>query len=323
MSVEAFVPDPVQRERLRAELARAGFARVRAHELVARAASQPWEMAELVLGDGVELVERQPIAAVSHGRSFASNFADTPLHSDSQLWRGVPPHAQLMFCERPAERGGETLLLDAWLLLRDLRSSDPDLYRKLLEVPRRIPFVFGEVLGPTLSVRGGGLVFTHSPLTLPADPIAHRLHAAVTSRPPVSLVMEAGELLVVDNQRMLHGRTRFDDPRRRFTRVLVWLDRCLGKDPLLKGDAELSCTDLAPRPESPGGAIRARRRAVIDMLRGVPPGVIAARERIAEAELYRMREKALAGLDAALAGETETTARALPAGVDEGKIRLR
>jgi hypothetical protein len=49
---------------------------------------------------------------------------------------------------------------------------------------------------------------------------------------------------------------------------------------------------------------------VLEMLRGVPPGVLAARERIAEPELYRMRDAALAAAEAALAAP-------LPASDDE------
>ncbi|KYF94357.1 hypothetical protein BE20_00740 [Sorangium cellulosum] len=51
---------------------------------------------------------------------------------------------------------------------------------------------------------------------------------------------------------------------------------------------------------------------VLEMLRGVPPGVLAARERIPEPELYRLRDAALAAAEAALAGDVD--------GADDGAL---
>jgi hypothetical protein len=51
------------------------------------------------------------------------------------------------------------------------------------------------------------------------------------------------------------------------------------------------------------GAGEAKLSVVLEMLRGVPPGVLAAREHIPEPTLYRMREAALAAAAAALGGD--------------------
>src|SRR3954471_16487062 len=147
------------------DLAQRGFALLRSSDPVfapEEATRAPWLFAERLPGARPARGERQPIKPVPGGRSFASNDAPTPLHSDSQLFAGAPPGVQVMACLRPAARGGETVLLDTWALLDRVRDADPALYRLLFEAPRRIPFVFGDVFGPTAAARGGFLAFTHS-----------------------------------------------------------------------------------------------------------------------------------------------------------------
>jgi len=234
---------------------------------------------------------------VAGGRSFASNRAATPLHSDSQLHRGVPPHAQLMFCARAAREGGESLLLDTHALLHRIEARAPDLFRALFEVRRRIPFVFGDVEGPTVSLRGGGLVFTHSPQP-PNDPIGRRLARELAGVEPLSIRVSDGELLVVDNHRMLHGRRPFDDPARRFARLLVWRRQGFARQPALEA---LARVERPAEPPAPSRVTAAERAVVRDMLRGVPPGVLARRHGVPEPELYVWRDRVLGCTDVLLA----------------------
>jgi hypothetical protein len=318
-------------EALQRELAARGFAVVRAPADLGpeEAARAPWTYAERLLGSPPRLVERQPIKPVPQGRSFAASAGPAPLHTDSQMFAGVPPAVQIMACVRPAARGGETLLVDGWALLDRVAASDPDLYRLLFEAPRRIPFVFGDVFGPTVSRRGGALVFTHPPRVPEGDPVAARLAPWIDAAPRIERAVGAGEILVVDNHRMLHGRRPFADPAREHVRLLVWTAPA-GQAPALhraraEAAAQALSDQLAAAPEAvrrrlglgaPAPPAADRRLAIVlEMLRGVPPGVLAARERIPEPELYRMRDVALAAAEAALADEP------LP-GSDEAAARL-
>src|SRR4051812_27801311 len=54
------------------------------------AAASPFAFAMRLLGVEPLLVERQPIRPIDGGRSFASTRADTPLHTDSQMFLGAP-----------------------------------------------------------------------------------------------------------------------------------------------------------------------------------------------------------------------------------------
>jgi gamma-butyrobetaine dioxygenase len=206
--------------RLHDALARHGYARCLAPGLVAAAERDPWAVARRLHGD-VQLVEAHPIHPVPHGRSFASTSGVTPFHTDSQSRRGVPPRWQIMLCARPAASGGETLLEDTWPLLERIEAQDPPLYQALLGRVRRMRFVFGDVVGPTVSLRGGGVVFTHSPMAV-GDDIERGLAAWIERAPRIEIRVEADEVMVVDNHRMLHGRRAFEDVQRRFLRILVW-----------------------------------------------------------------------------------------------------
>ncbi|WP_437280871.1 TauD/TfdA family dioxygenase [Sorangium sp. So ce375] len=313
--------------RLFDELAARGFSVLRGDAALApeEAARAPWGFAERLLGARPLLVERQPIKAVPGGRSFASSSAAAPLHTDSQCFAGAPPATQIMACVRPAERGGGCLLLDGWALLSTIERADPELFRALFTVHRRIPFVFGDFFGPTVSLRGGALALTHAPVVPPGDAIAARLARFVEASRPIELSLGPADILVVDNRRMLHGRRAFEGARE-FVRLLVWMEARLPSPPVFHAlaaqVAEASSRRLAAAPEAtrrrlglgapPAPEARRRLGLILEMLRGVPPGVLAARERIPEPELYRLRDAALAAAEEALAGDVE--------GADDGAL---
>jgi len=96
----------------------------------------------------------------------------------------------------------------------------------------------------------------------------------------------AGETLAVDNHRMLHGRTGFEGERD-FVRVLAWFARPLAVH------ARYEARTPPPRAGS-------RLDVVLEMLTGVPPARLAAREGVTEAELYAWRTRALAAASSAL-----------------------
>jgi len=253
------------RERLRAD----GYAVIPS---LARDASEPWGYVQDLLGVRPEMVERQPIRPLADGRSFASTNVFTPFHTDSQDYQGAPPAVQIMICRRAAHQGGETRLVDGAALLARLARENPALHQNLLRITRTHRFYFGDVLGPTVAMKRGHMVWTHSPLP-PTDAIGHALAAELERAPIIRLAIRDGETLIVDNHRMLHGREAFADPNREFVRLLAWL---------------------------PAEHKRQRIDVVLELLTGVPPAKLAAREGISEAELYAWRSRALAAAAATL-----------------------
>lgn len=226
---------------------------------------EPWAFVTDLLGERPEMVERQAIRPVPGGRSIASTSGFAPFHTDSQDYRGLSPALQILVCRRPGERGGESRLLDGYRLLDRLTRDQPELARALRTVPRTHRFYFGDLVRPTVMEARGRLVWTHSPQP-PTDAIGEALATELAREPVIEIALRAGETLVADNHRMLHGRNAFDGDARELVRVLAWL----------------------PPPS------RSRLDVVLELLTGVAPGVLARREGITEAELYRWREDALA-----------------------------
>lgn len=279
--------------RLEAELGDAGIAWLGAPELAVLAERDPWAAAETLFGGQPRLLERQPIHAIAGGRTFSSGSMPAPFHSDSQMFRGVPPHVQVMACRQAAERGGESLYLDTWELLAVLEQQDPELLDALFTVERRFPFVFGDVHGPTLTSRGGSLVFTHTPRPPSDDALAKRLLTRIEAAPAIEVRAAAGDLIVIHNHRLLHGRRGFEDARRAFTRLLVWRE-----NPWPAPRRWVERARVVEAPPSLREALdereRQRRVGVVgELVRGVPAGVLSARESVPEPELYRWRDAVL------------------------------
>lgn len=309
--------------RVSAQLAETGLAWVRAPELAEAAAREPWAAAERLMGERPLLLERQPIRAVPGGRSFSSGRMAAPLHSDSQTFLGAPPHVQVMACGSAAEDGGEGLYLDTWALLERIEREDPELLADLFTVPRRLPFVFGDVFGPTVSVRGGSLVFTHTARPVPGDGVAARLAPRLASGPAIEVRAGAGDLVLIHNHRLLHGRRAFEDERRSFIRLLVWRrqpwpapSRWLERAEAARQALADRLRDAAPAvregyglTETASGDVQRRVGVVLELLRGVPPGVLSTREGVPEPVLYRWRDAVLRGAAAGLAEDASPTPR--------------
>jgi gamma-butyrobetaine dioxygenase len=100
------------------------------------------------------------------------------------------------------------------------------------------------------------------------------------------LAVCAGETLLVDNHRMLHGRAAFWGAERDFVRVLAWFAEPLAEHPTHRG--------------AHGRSSLGRLSVVLELLVGVPPSRLAAREGISEPELYEWRNRALSEAQAAL-----------------------
>lgn len=150
-----------------------------------------------------------------------------PLHTDLPN-QEVPPGYQFLHCLANEAVGGGSLFADGYAIARDLRAEEPDAFRLLSETP--IPFRFHDadtdvrVHAPVIRLDSAGepveirynahiaAVFDMPAEMLPACYKAWRAIMARTrqARYVVSLELAAGEMVVFDNRRILHGREAFD-----------------------------------------------------------------------------------------------------------------
>jgi hypothetical protein len=143
-------------------------------------------------------------------------------------------------------------------------------------------------------------VFTHTAFPEANDAVAARLWPYLDRVPAIELLAVRGDVIVIHNHRMLHGRRAFDDPRREFVRLLVWRHAPYPAPATWQSRVRAAGVSSAADPE----ACR-RLGVVLELLRGVPPGVLSLREGISEPQLYSWRDAALGTALRALRPEAE------------------
>lgn len=161
--------------------------------------------------------------------SFVSNASTDialPVHTDLAT-RSRPPGLQLLQCMAASLEGGDSLLVDGFALVEEMRSDAPALFRALVEVPftfaNRAPDSDLRHTGPTLELdhRGRPVVLRVSPWLRygVADhervvegyrALRHLLRLGAESTRTVRFRLEPGEILCFDNVRILHGRTALE-----------------------------------------------------------------------------------------------------------------
>jgi gamma-butyrobetaine dioxygenase len=155
-------------------------------------------------------------------------YTNLPLvtHTD-EGYRDPAPTVQLQHFLRSDASGGESTLVDGFRIADDLRRADPDAFALLASTP--LDFHFADATAehhnhnPVIEVDGSGEVravrfSNHSvqPFLLPFDRMeayyaAYRRFGTMRENDEYRLriPMGAGELYMVDNRRVLHGRTGF------------------------------------------------------------------------------------------------------------------
>ncbi|MDA8585161.1 TauD/TfdA family dioxygenase [Rhodobacteraceae bacterium] len=150
-----------------------------------------------------------------------------PLHTDLPN-QEMPPGYQFLHCLANEADGGGSLFADGFAMAEDLRTEDPEGFRLLCDVT--IPFRFhdktadirvyrpvitlgtkGEVIEIRFNAHIAG-IFDMAADIMPAYYRAYRAYMAKTRDPNyrLTLKLKAGEMVVFDNRRILHGRDSFD-----------------------------------------------------------------------------------------------------------------
>lgn len=150
-----------------------------------------------------------------------------PLHTDLPN-QEVPPGYQFLHCLANDATGGGSLFADGFAMAEDLRVEDPEAFDLLCNVA--IPFRFHDgdadilVYKPVITLGAAGNVIeirynAHlaGVFDMPADimPAYYRAYRSYMTKTRdakyrITLKLKAGEMVVFDNRRVLHGRDSFD-----------------------------------------------------------------------------------------------------------------
>ncbi len=160
-----------------------------------------------------------------------NNLANTALglgvHSDNP-YRDPTPGVQLLHCLESEAPGGDTLLVDGFAAAEQLRAEAPDHFEMLLRVPASFRFADKSAdlstRTPLISVDDEGRIIavhfnnrSFAGIDAAAELVepwyaAYRAFAAILKRPEREAIFRLGpgDLVVMQNERALHGRTAFD-----------------------------------------------------------------------------------------------------------------
>ena len=181
---------------------------------------------EFGYGRVFDIVWKRDQKSIAHSKETILPHTDEP-------FRYHPPGISLFHCiQSSSDGGGESILLDGFAVVERLRESDPDAVELLSKVPQSwyVRHVNGELYradGRLICLDIDGRVIgvrfndrCHAPVDLPnhlVDPFyaaLRKLSAAYNdSAFWLRLLLGPGDLLVYDNERLLHGRNSFQGDR--------------------------------------------------------------------------------------------------------------
>jgi gamma-butyrobetaine dioxygenase len=170
------------------------------------------------------------VRAVPQPENLAYSDVGLGLHTDNP-YREPVPGFQALHVLIAAPDGGESLFADGFALAEQLRQEDPAAFEVLAGTP--VPFAYRSrnaalrAERPLIQLSGRGeVVAVHynnrsiQPLPFAAEAAqryyrAYRRFAMLLREPRfmLRLMLRAGDLVVFDNQRILHGRTGFASAR--------------------------------------------------------------------------------------------------------------
>lgn len=147
-------------------------------------------------------------------------------HTDNPYREPIPGYIWL-HCLRNASQGGDSTLVDGYMAARRLRERDPEAYATLTQTPVHFRYADDEAHleseGPLIELNTQGqpirVRYNNRTECIPALSPEHleRYYAArhhfyqlITSDElTVHLKLDEGEMLIMDNYRLFHGRTAF------------------------------------------------------------------------------------------------------------------
>ena len=215
------------------------------------------QVSQLLLRDRLAAAGRpvEVTAAKQRPSGIEADEAFVP-HTDGHAYGDYYPDVFLLLCEQPAASGGSNYVVDGYALMDEFRGDAEHawvaeaLEHISIDQSSRVACVSPAVqrtAGGRLMMRArldgpprGAVKMVQRPVSdAPAAERARaeamlneyheRIRAASADAP--RFVLEAGDMLCVDNYRMFHGRDPFTDAEgveRRMWRLWCWSDTCKG-----------------------------------------------------------------------------------------------
>ena len=166
------------------------------------------------------------VQAVTDPNNLAYTGMGLSVHTDNP-YRDPPPGLQLLHCLQNSAAGGDSILVDGFMAAKILAKENAAHWQMLAayaapfrfcdgkaDLRSRLPILDASPSGKLLAVNFNNRSI--GALDIPADEqpkyyAAYRHFADILQRPQLSIKfkMTSGDLFIVDNRRVLHGRAAF------------------------------------------------------------------------------------------------------------------
>lgn len=176
----------------------------------------------------------QPTVNDSKLKTFSEHAGEADLHTDTQYRRSPERYMSLSMVRDSACGGGQTILLD-YKKVADRVAASPYYAELTSDYPIMVPDVFSAneskvIYAPILADEpllrfrddtiSKGLDAINEPLDSPKRQAFEWLRDELFgSEHIVRFHLEPGQILVIDNHRVMHGRSAFQDPDRLLFRI--------------------------------------------------------------------------------------------------------
>ena len=175
-------------------------------------------------------------------RVQATNLKTTPCHTDGFAYGDLYPDFMLLSCVQESEIGGESILVDGYKVLEALEADAELAWAASALREREIDQTetgMQTSLSPICMDNGSGRTMVRRtleqrPAQFSSDPendqkmidVWHQSIDRASGLAPKFKLLP-GQVVIVDNYRLMHGRSPYEDLRRMLWRVWVWTDECL------------------------------------------------------------------------------------------------
>jgi alpha-ketoglutarate-dependent taurine dioxygenase len=172
------------------------------------------------LGNVIQVTD----VTIKSGRALVTSDKALDLHSDHPMADLICWH-----CREQSTEGGETILLDAYKILKRLNTGELDQLKRIWLYEHKV-FDTDSDRFPFLSSRFGRdkIYYTFwllkDELTFEQQSAFREFVCLTKQIMPIRIKLKPDDLLVIDNGRMLHGRTGIGGNKQRFLKRF-WIEK--------------------------------------------------------------------------------------------------
>ena len=201
------------------------------------------------------VVAAQPVDERGRKRDLGTYDKQQPAHNDGFAFGDFAPDHMFLYCEKPCSIGGANFLVDALRLASLLGEDDPDFASFLWDVPidHSEPNFPQHSPAPIARFVAGGRVQVRShqyqaPVLGPDEaaqwPWVNKWGEAVMLARAAGprFRANAGDMICIDNYRMLHGRDGYVDVDRKMVSIWAWTTDAIA---IPEGTLDIASPDMA------------------------------------------------------------------------------